>query len=200
MPPRTPLLRPSAFFASDPDGRVALAIWGGYLFASTLFLLASLWVLLSRTAGLINIPVSEVGSVVGRAVVSILLVAVVGLVVRIVAMHYVAGRDAQKGSLEAALVVSCWSYAPLGLELGVFALLRWSQAQTQEFSVLYPADFAANLESVFAEIGWAEQVVAVVALVWSLYILAEGFAATHGLERRQTVPVAVLIGVAHLLV
>ena len=200
MAPRTPLLRPSTFFASDSDGRVALAVWGGYLVASLLFLLATLWVLLSRSAGLVDIPVSEVGSIVGNAVVSILLIAVVGLVVRIVAMHWVGGRDAERGSVEAAVVVSCWSYAPLILELGVVALSRWSQAQTQEFNVLYPEDFAANLDAVFAEIGWAEQGIAVVAIAWSVYILADGFAATHGLERRQTVPVAVLIGVAHLLV
>lgn len=200
MAPRTPLLRPSTFFASDSDGRVALAVWGGYVAASALFLFLSLWVLLSRSAGLINIPVSAVGSVVGNAVVSILLVAVVGLVVRIVAMRWVAGRDAERGSIEAAVVVSCWSYAPLTLELGVVALSRWSQAQTQEFNILYPEDFAANLDAVFAEIGWAEQVVAVVAIAWSVYVLAEGFAATHGLERKQTVPVGVLIGFGHLLV
>ena len=198
--PRTPLVRPSAYFTDKPDGTLAVAVWGGYLFVSVLFLLGSLWVLLSRSARLVNIPVSEVGSVVGNAVVSILLVAVVGLSVRILAMHWVAGRGTDAGSIEAAIVVSCWSYAPLTLELGVVALSRWSQAQTREFGVLYQTDFAANLDAVFAEIGWAEQVVAVLGVAWSVYILADGIAATHGLDHRQTVPIAALIGIAHLLV
>jgi hypothetical protein len=149
---------------------------------------------------LFDIPAAAIGPLIASAVVPILLVAVVGLGVRIAAMHWLAGRKAETGSIETTIVVCCWSYAPLTLELGVVALLRWSRAQTKEFVVLYPADFAANFDSVFSEIGWAEQVVAVLAVAWSVYVLADGVAATHGVERRQTFSVAVAIGAVHLLV
>lgn len=200
MAPRTPLIRPYAYFASESDGRMAVSVWGGYVLTSTLFLLGSLWVLLSRSAGLIDVPVTEVGAVVRNAMVSIFVVAVVGLGVRILAMHWIARRETETGTIEDAILVSCWSYAPLILELGVVALSRWGQAQTAEFSVLYPADFAANLDAVFAEIGWAEQVVAVFAVAWSVYILTEGVVARYDIGRRRPVLVAALVGVVHLLV
>jgi hypothetical protein len=133
-------------------------------------------------------------------VVSIFVMAVVGLGVRVLTMHWIARKETETGTIEDAILVSCWSYAPLALGLGVVALLRWGRAQTTEFRVLYPADFAANLDTVFVEIGWAEQVVAVLAVAWSVYILAEGVVARYGVQRRRPVLVATLVGVVHLLV
>ncbi|MGQ3411631.1 Yip1 family protein [Natrinema sp. LN54] len=195
MPPRTPLFDPGGYFSAREnarrDGLLAFALFGA---ANLVFIYAVVRLVFDQVTGLPQGVRSQAFSIVIPMTAFSLVIA--WLVVAAV-MHWLGGSGSSTGTFGDALAVAGWAYVPDLLGLPLKYLFARSKIESLSIDATDPSQFAAEVEAVQAELGLAvvPLLVQVVAVGWSVYVLAGGTAETHDVSLESAAGAAALIGI-----
>ena len=199
MPPKTPLLRPRAYFerARDP-------FFGG-LVVFVLYVIGTIigiGAMASLVVGQIDDPPAGLRSAMTEL---LLLTAIIYVVIAVVAllivaaiMHlFTAGPDSE-GSFGDAVGVAGWAYAPEIASLPLLYLYaRWRVGQLSIDGS--DPELAVQQMETLQDPSGVGLLVTFGVVAWSVYILAKGTSGTHDVDIGNALLPALLIGVGSFL-
>ena len=195
MAPKTPLLDPHTYFDAYRDPFIAgMAVWLAHVIGWMIAIFAILRLFISRIEGLPPGAGREVYREFVPMVFLFAILAVLALLVVAGIMHTLSRYAGGTGSFGDALAVAGWSYAPDLIELPITYLAAWWQMRDMRLDASEPQQFLPEVEAAIEPTGGLMILTSLGVVVWSVYILAKGTAATHELPVGKTIWPALLIG------
>lgn len=199
MPPKTPLVDPSNYFAQRTNVLTeGSLVFGFHLLGDLLLLFLVIRALLQRID--VTVPSDAWMTVLGPVVlVSVVFYLVAWLVVAAI-MHYLSGGSDTAGSYTDALAVTGWAYAPEVLVLPLNWLLVRREIAELRLEGESVGAVIAELEAVQnGMFGLPDLVILLAVTVVSVYILAFGVAATHDVPVPKALGPAAIVGIGSIV-
>ncbi len=201
MSPKTPLLRPAAYFERTRSPlATGTAVFLAHVIVDSVLLYLVVYLILDRIE---ELPAGVQGEVLGMMMGILVFAAVIYVIAWFLVaavMHFLSGGNDTAGSFSDALGVAGWAYTPELISAPILFGFIWTQIEQLDLSGDDPAAIAAEIEAL--EAGGLHPVAIIVALgvvAWSVYLLSKGVAATHDVSVEKTLPPALLVGAASLL-
>lgn len=183
------MLDPRGYFERRPEPlAIGLGVFGVYLLALSVFSY-TLVSLMSRT---IDAPSAVERRAILAVLVGVLFGGCLALLGIAAVMHYGTGRT---GRYRDAVAVAGWAYVPNLLSLPVeYLLARERLAELEWWQVSSPEALRAELEAAQGG-GTVSILLSLGVVLWSVYILGYGVAATHERQVTETLTLATLVGI-----
>ena len=197
MSPKTPLRRPYEYFEDKLHPLASgVFVFLGHLLVDLVSFGLIFWLFLSQIE---NAPASFTNALgellFGFLIMSVIIYVLAWLIVGAI-MHLLSGGE---GSYTDALGVAGWAYAPEIITAPVSMVIAWRYVQGLDLDWENQAQFRAEIEAIeSASHDPLAVLIVFVVVLWSVYILAKGTAATHEVPVSKTVLPAVLVGVGSL--
>lgn len=207
MAPYTPLRSPFEYFRdSRHDPLLAgLGVFIAYVIAQIAAVISLFYALVDQVA---NAP-PEFDRAVDPLTSDVLLSTVVllalsmsiGLFVVAAVMHYPSRTPRAAGTFEDAIAVASWAYAPnLLLDLPLTYLHARYVIEQRTFDGSDPQTLQREFEALQFDGGGAIPLfLLAVTIAWSVYILANGIAATHEIDASDALRPAAIVGIGAFL-
>lgn len=196
MAPITPLLKPYEYFEETSD-----PLPGGTIIFSlhVIVELAVFYIIFQAILNQVdNLPAgleSEMTSMLVLVAVFFAIIFVIAWVLVAAIMHYGSGGNSTDGTLRDALGVTGWAYGP-NIVLAP-AALAYAWREVQHIS-LDASDMDTLVEQAEAMDGVVYEPISLlmlaVVVIWSVYILSKGTAATHDVPFERALLPAIIVG------
>lgn len=201
MAPRTPLVRPRAYFAERVDAVApGLGVFAAHLVGTFVFLYLVVRVLLGRLSGLDPAEERALRSALRELLFTFAFVTAVVSVIALLAVAAVMHYGSPGGDYADALAVAGWAYAPDALALPVRAALARRRARAVVGDATSPEALAARTEAFEAAATGPTLLIEVVVVAWSVYLLAHGLAGASDADVSETAVPALFVGIVSLAV
>lgn len=207
MAPYTPLRSPSRYFSDSRHDPLltGLGVFIAYVIAQIATVVSLFYVIVGQVA---NAP-PEFDRAVDPFASDILLSTIVflvfslgiGLFVVAAVMHYLSRTHGAVGTFGDALAVAGWAYAPnLLFYLPLQYLHARYSVEQQTFDGSDPQTLQREFEALQIDGGGAIPLfLLAITVVWSVYILANGIAATHEVDTSDAFRPAAIVGIGAFL-
>ena len=199
----TPLISPFKYFRDpryDPL-LTGLSVFIAFVIAQIALVVSLFNVIVGQVA---NAP-AEFDQAVSRGlsdllpgmIVILILTSSIGLLVVAALMHYLSREHAAVGTFGDAIAVASWAYAP---NLFFYLPLKYIHArymiEQQTFDGSDPQTLQQEFEALQIDGGGAIPLfLLAITIVWSVYILANGTAATHDVDANDALLPAAVVGI-----
>lgn len=200
MPPRTPLRYPFEYFDTPRDPLLpGLGVFVAYVLTEFIAVVWLAFWVLGRAENLPRQAHDAMWDIIPPLFIGYLIVVTIAITVVTLVMHYWSSGD-KDGTIAQTLAVVGWSYAPN--LIAVLASVAWLRYDLRGLTLQGedPAVLQEELSRIGQDIaGVADLGIAIVVVVWSIFILTYGVAAIQDIDPSDTWPPALIIGIGSIV-